>query len=286
MLSALAVWMSGDGPRIDSLHLGHPCALNRAFEKPVEDSKSAVGRVHDSDASFARLAALLQHQSMVADNLTGQDRDRRMKTPGLDLSLYPAWLVEVWVAVAEPVVGVEQARDGLNIAQLCVVDLNLIGGRFALSAFARELREGDELFGHYALRFYGSAESLAFAAEVHQSQVMRDRFDLSQFGRRSVKTTTEGCDRFAPVLDRAADRALGQFELHNQLTCRVAWIGALDDPSRKPVNNLPEPLGIRCFEPTSKREALNDAIHKDQLAGLTADRYPHAVGHLRRVRKK
>ena len=71
MFSALAVRMGSDGPRIDSLHLGLTGALNRALEKPVEDSKSAVGRVHDSDASFARLAALLQHQRMVADNLAG-----------------------------------------------------------------------------------------------------------------------------------------------------------------------------------------------------------------------
>lgn len=279
MLGPLAVRVSGNGARVNGLNLGSVSALDRALEKPVEDSKSAVGRMDDSDASFSRLAALLQHQRMVADNLAGQHRNRRVKTTGLNLGLNPAWLVEIRVAVAEPIVGVEQPRDSLNIAQLRVVDLNLIGGRLALTGFARELGERNMLLWHYARGVNSCAEPLTIAAQVHEPQVVRHRFDLSELGRQSIEPATKRGDRFAPILNRATNRSFGQLQLNYQLAGWVIRIGALNDPGREPVNNLPEPLGIRWFEPTSKREALNDAIHERKLAAFAADRYPHAVGH-------
>ena len=285
MLGALTVRMSGDCARVDGLNLGRAGALNRVLEKAVEDAEATVGRMDDGYTGLTGLAALFEQQCVVANDLAGQNRDRRVKTTSLDLGLNPARPVEVRMAVAEPIVCVEKPRNGLDFGKRCVVNLNLIGGRLALAGLARELGEGDVFLRHNTHGINSCAEPLTVAAQVDEPQVVRHRFNLSELGRRSVEPATKRGDRFAPILNRAANRSFGQLHLNYQLAGRVIRVGALDDPCREPVNHLPEPLGIGCFEPTSKREALNDDIHEDKLTGLTADRYPHAVGHSSSLRQ-
>ncbi|CAB4347548.1 unannotated protein [freshwater metagenome] len=188
------------------------------------------------------------------------------------------------MSVAEPVVGVEQPRDSLNVAQLRVVNLNLIGGRLTLAALTRELSEGDQLFRHNALSFDRGAESFAFTAEVHEPQVVSHRLDLGQFGRHSIEPATEGRNRLAPILDRAAHCPFGEFELYNELTGRIARVGAFNHPGRKRVDNLLQPLGVGGLDPARDREALDNAVNKRKFASFAADRYPYAVRHRRSLR--